>query len=106
MKHMFGRISIFLVTMVISLPAFAQRADGYWYGHGWGHLFFGGLMMLLFWGGLIVLVVAVVRGLGRSENRGRENTSGSAALDILQERYARGEIDQEEYDQRRRTLEE
>lgn len=106
MKHVFGRIGSLLVATAIAFPAFAQRVDGGWYGHGWGHMFFGGLMMLLFWGGLIVLVVAVVRGFGRSDDRGRADASGSTALEILQKRYARGEIEQEEYEQRRRKLEE
>jgi len=30
-------------------------------GFGWGWMIFGSLMMLLFWGGLIALVVLAVR---------------------------------------------
>jgi putative membrane protein len=77
------------------------------YGYGWGGMGWG---MLLFWGLFIVLVVAVVRGLG---NRGGNDAPtappppapGASALDILAQRYARGEIDREEFEQKRRDLE-
>jgi putative membrane protein len=45
---------------------YADR-PGYWhYGGdwGWGHMLFGSLMMILFWGGIIVLIVLAVRWLG------------------------------------------
>lgn len=74
-------------------------------GLGWGG--FGmGASMLLFWGLIIVVVVALalVRGLGSrpasNEPRPREKT----ALDILSERYARGEIDKREFEEKRRDL--
>lgn len=61
----------------------------------------GGLIMLLFWvliiGGIVWLIVALTR------NRGVERSS-SSALDLLKERYARGEINQEEYEQKKRDL--
>ncbi|TLF52594.1 SHOCT domain-containing protein [Halomonas urmiana] len=71
--------------------------------YGWGHMLFGGLMMVLFWGAVIALAVPLVRGLtrGRGETMSQRR---STALDLLQERYARGEIDREEYEQRRRDL--
>ncbi|XKE44189.1 SHOCT domain-containing protein [Halomonas organivorans] len=71
--------------------------------YGWGHMLFGGLMMVLFWGAVIALAVLLVRGLtrGRGEAISQQRPT---ALDILQERYARGEIDQQEYEQRRRDL--
>jgi len=71
-------------------------------------MLFGGLLMLLFWVGLIVLVVFAVRALVRS-GRGWHTWSeaprpGSKALDVLKERYARGEITKEQYDQMRKDL--
>jgi putative membrane protein len=54
--------------------------------------------MLVFWGGLIALIVWTVR---TTSDRTRPQ---SRALGILEERYARGEIDQDEFEQRRRTL--
>jgi putative membrane protein len=55
------------------------------------------LFMLLFWGGLIALAVWAVLRL----SRGRPPDS---ALSILNERFARGEIDQQEYEQRKAAL--
>ncbi|MHA1537272.1 MAG: SHOCT domain-containing protein [Alphaproteobacteria bacterium] len=98
------RVIAFLVVLGFSLSASAQqRQGGYGYMHdgwGWGHWIFGGAMMAIFWGGLILLVVLLVRWLGRSER----SSVGSSPLDILKERYARGEIDKKEYEERSRVL--
>ncbi len=72
---------------------------GPWDG-GWG---FGMMFMsLLFLALIVVGVVLVVRSFSHGQAPTRSN--GSRALDILDERFARGEIDQQEYEERRRTL--
>lgn len=71
---------------------------GPWMGHGIGMLF-----MVLFWALVIIGVVVVLRMLGVA---GQGPAPGSKrAIDILKERYARGEIDRDEFEQRRRDLE-
>lgn len=92
---------------VISLasPALAAPADNWrgGFGHMWGggHWIFGGLMMVVFWGLIIGLIVLAVRGFSsRSDSAGPPNP-----LDILRERYARGEIDDDEYERRKAKLE-
>ena len=84
-----------------------------WWGHGfegfsWEWMLFGGLMMLLFWGGLIALLVVVARGFLSSQrssgSAGSSASAGNTALDILKARYARGEITKAEYDEMRREL--
>lgn len=60
------------------------------------------LAMVLFWAGVIVLVVWGVRTL--SEGGGRP-APPRRALEVLEERFARGEIDIEEFERRRATLE-
>ena len=84
-----------------------------WWGHGfgWGSMILGGLMMFVFWGALIVLAVVAVRAfLGSNSQRSSgpvnpNNAPGhNRALDILQERYARGEISKAEYEQMREDL--
>lgn len=62
---------------------------------GWG-----GLWMVLWWALPILAIVALVTWMSRANERGSEKT----ALDILKERYARGEIDQAEFEQKRRDL--
>jgi len=87
--------------------AFAQGLGerDMWWGPGWGygHMLFGGLMMVVFWGGLIVLVVLAVRWIGSDAAR-REVPSRQTPLDILKERFARGEIDKKEFDDRKKVL--
>ncbi len=68
-----------------------------WFGSGAGPLF-----MLLFWGLVILGLVALVRWLAQS---GAGKTREKTALDILKERYARGEINREEFEQKRTDLE-
>ena len=55
--------------------------------------------MLLFWIVLIVLAVLLVRGLFQSNRSGNRNTTNEqhSAQQILDQRYARGEINQEQY---------
>ncbi len=100
-----------LPAALVSVPALAQtpadRPDYWHYGGdwGWGHMIFGGLMMILFWGGIILVIVLAVRWLGGRSSQGvASELPGKRALDILQERFARGEIDKEEFEERRRIL--
>lgn len=76
------------------------------YGMG-GFGLFGGIMMLLFWAVIIVLILGAARWLFGTLPRHPDHTPDNTArtsLDILNERYARGEIDREEYLQRRKDL--
>ncbi|MFH2135132.1 MAG: SHOCT domain-containing protein [Pseudomonadota bacterium] len=67
-----------------------------------GGMGFGmGLGMLLIWGVLIALVVVLIRGAMGLANTNRQ---ARTALDILEERYARGEIGREEFEQKKRDL--
>jgi putative membrane protein len=59
----------------------------------------GTLTTLLFWGGLIVLIVWVVRQLTHGQR-----TPAEDPMAILRRRLAAGEITQEQFDQIRRTL--
>ncbi len=107
-KRLKGRFPALLLLMLsLSMqvqPATAQ-SDMWGGGWGWGHMFFGSFMMLLFWGGLIILIVFAVRSMGTGSPRGGDGPApGNRALDILEERYARGEIEKEEYEERRRLL--
>jgi putative membrane protein len=61
--------------------------------------------MLLFWVLVIVAIVAIVA-IGKwIFDRSGDTPRGKSALDILKERYARGEIGKEEFEQKKRDLE-
>ena len=64
--------------------------------------FGGGWMMIVWWAVLIVVVAVLVKWI-RSEASGTRD-SGETALEILRKRYARGEIDREEYEKKKREL--
>lgn len=78
-------------------------------GDGWGWMEGGVmmLMMLIFWGGLIAVVIFAVRGsLGSSRaSPGAATRTTPDANEILSQRFARGEISEEEFEQRRLVLE-
>jgi len=108
MKSIISRLAPVLAVNIWALPVFAQGIGGReYYGHhdfGFGAMLFGGLMMIAFWGGIIVLIVLVVRGLGSNAARHDRSAASRTALDILQERYARGEIDHDEFERRKQLL--
>ena len=72
------------------------------YGHGWG-MGFGWVFMSAFWVLTVLGIVALVRWMGSQSSVNREPRPRTA-LEILQERYARGEIQREEYEQKKRDL--
>ena len=75
--------------------------------NGWGHgMFLGPLFMILVVVAIVAAVVFVLRPLSGAPSRGQPTSPPSAnrALDIFKERYARGEIDKNEFEERRRSL--
>lgn len=100
-----------LPLALASWPTVAQtpaQRPGHWhYGWdwGWGHMIFGSLMMVLLWGGIIVAIVVAVRWLGGGPSHSATPPAAhNTALEILRERFARGEIDKEEFEERQRLL--
>ena len=67
-------------------------------GMGWGWIGLGMAHMLLFWVLVIVGIVALARSFGNSPAPGR------GSLDILNERYARGELTRDQFEQMKRDL--
>lgn len=62
------------------------------------------IFMLLFWGLVIVGIVSIIRWLvGRGQRQDRSQSE--TPLEILQKRYARGEIEREEYERMKKDLE-
>ncbi len=111
MRRRLTNVLMALPAALVSVPALAQTSADrpeYWqhgWNWGWGHMIFGGFMMILFWGAIILMIVLAVRWLGGRSSQGvASELPGKRALDILQERFARGEIDKEEFEERRRIL--
>ena len=81
----------------------------FWWGqgmNGWGYALMS-VSMVLFWGLVILGIVALVRYLGRSgQLGGGAGEPRASAEQVLAERFARGEIDGQEYQSRLATLRE
>lgn len=87
---------------MIATRGLADTPEGY--GHmmwGGGYGMGGALMMPVFWGLVIALIVFVVRWLTVND---RTSARRDDSLAILRERFAKGEIDEEEFEQRKRAL--
>ena len=65
----------------------------------WG-MFFGPVLMIAAIAAIVAVVVFIIRGNGG----GSAATDAKTPLDILNERFARGEIEKEEFEEKRRLL--
>ena len=106
-----GRL-IGLVIMITPWSAAFAQQRGYESWHmgphmmgDWGMGWFGMLFSLLFWILVIVAIVYLIKYLARASRGDRKSVQhGSNAMDILKERYARGEIDRNEFEQMKQDL--
>jgi putative membrane protein len=90
----------------VSLGIASALAQGFgpgqmhdWMGWGWGGMWLGPLFMIVVLALVIAGIVALVRWIGGGGSAG--GARARTAREILDERYARGEIDREEYQRRR-----
>ena len=88
-----------------------QRSDcgGWGMGHGmmggWGMGWFGMIFMIVIWVLVIVGLVFLIKWLIQTTKGEKDFPSGrSKAIDILKERYAKGEINKEEFEEMKRDL--
>jgi putative membrane protein len=108
-----GGIVLAILILVIGLwPGSNGQQGGGW--GGWGGMMgpgmmgfgFGGLMMIpmiIFWGLLIWGFVWLVRGAGGCCAPSPSDRADSA-LDVLKRRYAKGEIDKQEFEEKKKDL--
>lgn len=82
----------------------------YWnYGPGYyslnyGFSIFGLILNVLFWGLLIILIVKLVKSFHCHHYEETEEINGDRSLEIVRERYAKGEIDKKEFEQLKKDL--
>lgn len=73
-----------------------------YYGYGGfspSHFFFGPVMMIVFWSLVIWAVVAFLK-----RNPGSHKNGHERPLDILKERYAKGEITKEQFESMKKDI--
>jgi putative membrane protein len=72
---------------------------------GWGMGWFGGIFMMLFWVLVLVGLILLIKWLIQTTSRPKSDAGHSnRALDILKERYARGEIDTAEFEEKKKVI--
>jgi len=75
-----------------------------WGDYGWGwSMGFGMIGVVLFWVLVIAGIVILVKWVSGSSS-GPSQSLAKTALDILKDRYAGGEIDREEFEQKKRDI--
>ena len=66
---------------------------------GWGMGWFGGIFMMIFWVLILVGLFFLINWLIQSTNRAKSDPgNGSRAMEVLKERYARGDLDKVEFE--------
>jgi putative membrane protein len=105
-------LALFFLTLLYPLNAAQAQYGRYgdWHmGPGmmgeWGMGWFGGIFMIVFWILILVGLVFVIRWLIQATGKkGESGQRGSRAMEILRERYARGEIDKVQFEDMKRDL--
>ena len=72
---------------------------------GWGMGWFGGIFMMIFWVLILVGLIFLIKWLIQTTGRVKPDPgNGNSALEILKERYARGEIDATEFEKMKKVI--
>lgn len=110
MKYPLSMVGLVL-GLFVSFPILANQDQLPYHDHphmwsgGWHGGFFGPLMMIAFFVMLAIVIVLLVRWLvGTGRGASPHSGAGRTAMQILEERFAKGEIDRDEFEERRSVL--
>ena len=107
-----GGVIVAILVIVPLIIGLIGGWQGYGYGYGmmgpWMMGGFGGgwfmpIIMIVFWGLVIWGIIALVRGVSTPGSSGSSNQADSP-MEVLKRRYARGEINKQEYEERKKDL--
>lgn len=117
MKHLKSISAWTLTTIAIYLVFFSSTEvlagwgdnQGWHMGPGmmggWGMGWFGGIFMMIFWVLILVGLIFLIKWLIQTTGRVKSDSgSDNRALEILKERYARGEIDTAEFNEKKKVI--
>lgn len=104
-----GSFSLKAMHRAMGYPKFLNNRGGSFMGHMWN--FRPGMMGYYGWGGIfmgclfLILIGVVIYLLVKAVSGGGAKPSSETPLDILEKRYARGEITREEFTKMKKDLE-
>jgi putative membrane protein len=109
LKHVLIIGGIILAVLILVPAVFGAvtgfNGDGFGMmrGFGWGFVGIGFIFMVAFWALVIWGIVSLIRWFAAMAGSNPAH-HGASALEILAQRYARGEINKEEFEQKKKDL--
>jgi len=101
-------VGFFFANLASSYAHWTDSRDWGMHGPGmmgWGWWGMGWIFMIIFWGLIIVGLIFLIRWLaGLSRSRAPYDKTHDSAIEILKQRYAKGEINKNEFEEKKRDL--
>ena len=105
-------LAILVLSNIFISPVLAQSGRygnwhmGRWMSGGWGMGWFGMIFMVIFWGLVIFGIVTFVKWVVQNPNKKGHSgyTASPNAMDILKERYAKGDITLDEFETMKKAI--
>ena len=117
MKHIKSITTVTITAVAIYLAALSSTEalagwgdnQGWHMGPGmmggWGMGWFGGIFMMIFWVLILVGLIFLIKWLVQTTGRVKSGPhNGNKAMEILKVRYARGEIDTAEFEEKKKVI--
>ena len=96
-------MTIFIILFAFPLVGLAD-VEGCGFIGGWNYMMnfgYGGMFMWLIFAVILIVVIYFINNSKSNESQGRSNQT---SLDIIKERYAKGEISEEEFEKMKKNL--